>query len=163
MYEEGVPTGIPIGIPVAGTQPPSQPLTPEALEKYAAIVREMIRHEDEVLDQRITWLCQIQGLLFAALAFVWGEPTAYYLILVFCVVGFVVALTTWSALRQAWRGVIDLLMWWIKNSANYSGPTVYARKRYTGRLKHLTPWNIIPMSFSVAWLLVFIITWAVFT
>lgn len=130
---------------------------PETLDQYAGIIREMIRHEDDVLDQRITWLCQIQGLLFAALAFVWKEPTAYYLILVLCIVGLVVAITTWSALGPIWRGVSDLQKWWKGFSVNYPGPTVYARRGRTGWLKHFTPWNIIPLSFSVAWIAVIII------
>jgi len=36
-------------------------------DKYAIIVREMIRHENDLVNHRLTWFCQVQGLLFAAL------------------------------------------------------------------------------------------------
>jgi hypothetical protein len=38
-------------------------------------LREQITQENNLLDQRLTWLIQGQGLLFAALAFAWGETT----------------------------------------------------------------------------------------
>jgi hypothetical protein len=97
--------------------------------EYAKIIREMLWHEDEVIDQRFTWLCQIQGFLFAALAFAWKEPTANYLVLLLCLLGISVAITTWSSLRAVSLGVTRMLNWWDMNKlADYSGPDVYARR-----------------------------------
>jgi hypothetical protein len=133
-----------------------------ALE-YAKIIREMIRHEDDVLDQRFTWLCQIQGFLFAALAFAWKEPAADYLVLLLCLLGSSVAITTWFSLRNVSKGQRILLEWWDRNKpADYSAPDVYVRTVYpqnlwSSKIKYWAPWYILPLIFSLAWLTVFMI------
>jgi len=136
-------------------------LPPDAALEHAKIVREMIRHEDDIINQSFTWLCQIQGFLFAALAFVWKEPTADYLILLLCLVGYLVPITTWYSLRAVSIGIGRLLNWWdINKPANYSGPPVYARE--AGLVgwdykKFLRPWFFLPLIFGLVWIVVFII------
>ena len=39
--------------------------------RYVGIIREMIRHEDQLLNHRLTWMWTLQGLLFSAAAFLW--------------------------------------------------------------------------------------------
>lgn len=75
----------------------------------AEIIRQVICHEDDLIDQRFTWLCQIQDFLFAALAFAWKEPTANRLTQLLCLLGITVSVTSWFALRSAWLGVTNLL------------------------------------------------------
>lgn len=36
-------------------------------------IRNLIRHENELINQRLTWLGTFQGLLLAALAFAWDK------------------------------------------------------------------------------------------
>jgi len=39
-------------------------------------LRSMVRHENDLINQRMGWLLQLQGFLFAALAFGWDQPGA---------------------------------------------------------------------------------------
>ena len=118
--------------------------------KHAKIIREMISHEDDVIDQRFTWLCQIQGFLFAALA--------NLLVLLLCVVGSLVAISSFFALRSAWQGVEKLLNWWGEPS-DYFSPDVFARRvnNKKGFESYLRPWKILPLTFGLAWVVIFII------
>lgn len=144
---------------MSNRQPVIRKCQQHGTSKDATIIREMIRHEDDVIDQRFTWLCQIQGFLFTALALAWKEPTAHYLVLLLCLVGIAVAITTWFALRSAWQGVEKLLKWWDEKvkSTGYVGPVVFARRVDDRWTSHLRPWNILPLIFSLAWGIVLVI------
>lgn len=142
-------------------QKPRRELPPDATLEHAKIIREMIRHEDDVINQRFTWLCQIQGFLFAALAFVWKEQTANSLVLLLCLIGYSVAISTWFSLRAASIGIGRLLNWWDSyEPADYSGPAVYAREAslvgWDDKIS-LRPWYFLPLIFGLAWSAVLII------
>ncbi len=49
----------------------------EELAAQAEIVREMIRHEDDLLNHRFTWLAVIQTFLFAASTEVLGKNCSF--------------------------------------------------------------------------------------
>ena len=51
----------------------SQPLSEEELERLETTVRELIQKESELVNQRIGWLVQTQGLMFTALALRLGK------------------------------------------------------------------------------------------
>jgi hypothetical protein len=128
------------------------------LHEDAETIRQMIQHEDDIVNQRFVWLCQIQGFLFAALALAWKEPTANQLAQLLCILGFAVSVTSWFALRSAWLAVANLLGWWDEHKLpNYAGPDVFARRVEPGWGTYLSPWNILPMLFGLAWIIVFII------
>jgi hypothetical protein len=138
--------------------PPKEHLEHEA-SNDAEIIRQMIRHEDDVINQRFTWLCQIQGFLFAALALAWKEPTADKLAQVLCLLGITVSVTSWLALRSARSAVAELLEWWDKNKhLTYAGPDVFCRRVGPSWREYLLPWNILPVLFCLAWLVVLTIT-----
>src|SRR5205823_760429 len=64
-------------------------------------VFDRIKYENELINQRLTWLGTFQGLLLAALAFAWGKSSATAIVCVICVVGAIVALSTWVATFRA--------------------------------------------------------------
>jgi len=41
----------------------------------ASTIRQMIAHEDDLINHRLTWLAQLQGFLFAALGFAWEKAS----------------------------------------------------------------------------------------
>ena len=43
------------------------------IEDIAATLRSMVEHETAQVDRRLAWMCQLQGLLFAAFAFAWEK------------------------------------------------------------------------------------------
>lgn len=48
----------------------------EELRDYAATIRSMIAGENALVNSRMGWLLTLQGLLFAALSFVWNLHSA---------------------------------------------------------------------------------------
>ncbi len=126
-----------------------------ATSNDAKIIRDMIRHEDELLDQRLTWLCQIQGFLFTALAFTWKDPTAQHLVLLLCTIGVLVAVSSYYGLNRAENAAASLRIWWETNKApDYFGAMVIGLKPDKKLIYFLRPWNFLPVLFSVAWVLV---------
>ena len=45
----------------------------EQIRDYVSTLREMNRHEDGLLSQRLTWMWTLQGLLFGGASLLWGR------------------------------------------------------------------------------------------
>jgi hypothetical protein len=82
------------------------------MEDYEAVVRRMIQHEDELVNQRMTWLLTFNGFLVAALGFAWGRTHATPLITAICVMGIAVSLASAVLLWSAGRAHPRLRKWW---------------------------------------------------
>jgi hypothetical protein len=97
-------------------------------EWYDSIVRQ-IEREDELVNQRLTWLMQFEGLMFAGLGLV-SRPDAEYLtqtvMIVFPVMGFLVALSAMGAIRDARKTASQLKQeyekWEKKNGRKWAKP-----------------------------------------
>ena len=121
----------------------------------AGIIREMIRHENELLNHRLSWLCQIQGFLFAALAFAWKDPTAGQIIFLICLIGALVAASSYYGLNRVEMAVASLRIWWENNKApDYFGPDIIGRSPDKKSIPFLRPWTFLPTLFFVAWTLI---------
>jgi hypothetical protein len=118
----------------------------------AGIIREMLRHEDELTNQRTTWLMTIQGLLFAAMAFAWGNSPSFLYLL--CAVGIAVSWSAGHALMAAERAKANLYEWWeTRGGEGYDGPPVVGwRSKQESWKRWLRPWQVLPTIFVVAWL-----------
>jgi hypothetical protein len=117
-------------------------------------VREMIRVENELINQRLSWLASLQGLLFAALGFAWGKTNTYVLILLFAGMGALVAISIGLATYRANKAIARLSTWWDDNvPAGYSGVGVEGVKSQSG-LSWLMPGYFLPWVFAAAWLAV---------
>ena len=89
------------------TIPPAAPssadmnhcMTALKLDEQAAIIREMIRHEASVLNQRLSWCVTIEGLLLTALAFAWDRAQLLFVLLV-CLAGIGISIIT---LYASWK------------------------------------------------------------
>jgi hypothetical protein len=77
------------------------------LDRYADVTREMIQHENDLINHRITWLCQIQGFLFAALALTQKSGSDAMLILL-PIIGIAVAISSWTGLYAALVAIENL-------------------------------------------------------
>lgn len=126
-----------------------------------AAVRDMIKHENELMHHRITWLSTLHGLLFAALAFAWDNKNdAQVLIFVFSVLGILISLSTFTVLHTASGAISDLADWWETHKpSGYDGPGVIGRRTKKPWQRALYPWNMLPILFTLAWLAVIGITW----
>ena len=131
------------------------------MNPYEEIVRQMVRHENDVMNHRIMWLLTLQGLLFAALGFSWDKQDARYLVYVFCATGAVVALSSLPVLDAADRALRRLRQWWIDNRPDsYNGPDVVGFWREARWNSILLPSRILPVLFILSWCAVAVINGA---
>ena len=47
------------------------PITHEQAASYLDVIRDMIQHENVLVNQRLSWMFTLGGLLFAATSFLW--------------------------------------------------------------------------------------------
>lgn len=122
-----------------------------------AIAREMVKHENELTNQRMTWLLTLQGLLFAALSFAWEKSLA--LVIVLAVVGSVTAFSTSIVLASAQKAHERLRQWWAAHKpADYDGPGIHGYWKEGGRVHwFLLPWHCLPWLLMAAWVSVAIL------
>ncbi|MFO1417454.1 MAG: hypothetical protein U1E83_02175 [Methylotetracoccus sp.] len=128
-------------------------LSLEQVDKVEPVIRELIRHENDVVHQRLTWLIQSQGLLFTALAFAWEKEPRFALML--SILGIATSLSIWSAISLYSPAVRGLYDWWETNV-----PDEYKKGRLVmgswspskGVPRIFRPWRALPFIFIVAWL-----------
>jgi hypothetical protein len=119
----------------------------------AKTIREMINHETQLINHRLSWLATLQGFLFAALSVAWQNGQA--VIPVFLViVGVVSSVSVLMALIFADLAIQGLLNEWNKRSEQYKGPPVigYALKR---RYRFCLPWFVLPLLFAFTWVVLY--------
>ncbi len=99
--------------------------------KMAEIIREMIRHEDCLVNHRITWLSQLQGLMFAAIGFSWDKKDAHLLIYCFCIIGLLIAVSSVAVLTGGQIASYRTIAWWDQyKRKNYSGADIIGLQNY---------------------------------
>ena len=129
-------------------------MTKKEADERAPVIRELIKHENDLVNQRLTWLAQTQALLFAALGFSWKQaPMMLTLLIAF--VGLATTLSIGSAIALYSPTVRGLAQWWEKNRpSDYpDGPHVIGLwSPPTGYRRLLRPWLALPWIFGVAWI-----------
>ena len=128
-------------------------------DSYATTIRSMVEEENNLQNNRLTWLMTIQGLLFAALGFAWDKAHARILVCVLCVLAILVSLSSWSALQLSGAAYQELKSWWDKFvPENYDGPPIMGSTAQPKSYLHwiLRPWRLLPWIFIIAWVFIFI-------
>lgn len=116
-------------------------------------LRQMIRHECEVTNDRLSYLLTLQGLLFASLGFAWGNARS--LILLLSVVGILTSVSILYMLRLAQQAIAGLIKTWdLNRSQNYDGPDVIGIRPRQAVHRWFSPSFILPMIFIIAWTIV---------
>jgi uncharacterized membrane protein YdfJ with MMPL/SSD domain len=118
-----------------------------------AVTRDMIRHEDTLMNQRFTWFVTIQGLLLAATGFTWKDgPPA--LVVLFSSLGLATAVSAFFSYRLTNRA-IDKLQTPHTNRTEHPEPILgYSLIDQPAQWGRLLPEVFLPWAFSAAWLLV---------
>lgn len=125
-----------------------------AFEKHAEILRALIRHENDVTNQRTTWLLVSQGIFFAAAsAFV---KIHWFPAIIVAAVGIVLALSIGQSLqnsyearqylKNSWRARVKASGYQWEDFAPLDGGVPGVRV-----VRWLFPWTVIPRVFIVAW------------
>ena len=117
-------------------------------------IRLMIRHEDVMFSNRITWFCTVQGLLYTAMAFAWDKDSAKMLVYIFAGLGVAISISFYYALRAAVLAIEAQRTWWDEHKpSNYSGPDVVGRRPDARSKPWLRPQIVLPYGFALAWVL----------
>ena len=122
------------------------------IDDFAEITRAMIKHENELINHRLTWMATFQGLLAATAGFAWENGTLLLIFLI-SLVGFVFSISTAKVLFHADQAIKTLLGAWEKRNGNpdeYSGPSVIGISRSYPR-NWLHPWTMFPATMVVFW------------
>lgn len=137
-------------------------LTETEADEATRAVRELMRFETELLNQRVSWLLQIQGLLFAALAFAWND-TSLALLGLLSALGIATAASIAIVLYRFSPAMRSLYAWWserltveqqnVRLVIGYWSPS-------RGIAWLLRPWRALPIVFVVTWLSVMAIALA---
>jgi hypothetical protein len=126
---------------------------PEAGTELAAVVREMIKHEDDLTNQRMSWFLTIEGLLFAALSFGW-DKNRWLVSGVLAPAGFAVCLSCRFSLVLGPTTVGKLVSKWDTElmPRSYHGVDVVGMRVNVSRMRQfLWPWNSVPLALALAW------------
>jgi hypothetical protein len=121
-------------------------------KEKADILRTISQQETVEVDRRLTWMCQLQGFLFAALSFAWdkakGEPFILFLI---STLGLAAAALVFKSLLCISRTEHHNRTDWQTVDPNHRfgyHPDAEKSPNYK------SPQNIIPLLFIIGWLLV---------
>ncbi|MBC6436161.1 hypothetical protein FM036_45250 [Nostoc sp. HG1] len=128
------------------------------VKETAQIIRSMIQCEEALLNNRISWLMTIQGLLFAGLGFAWDKKDAGGLIISFALLGILVSISARTVLPFYSKASRDLIAWWDDyKPSDYTGPDVVGfRASRSGVLWLIRPWRALPFIFIAGWLLILV-------
>lgn len=142
---------------------------PEALKthEYAEAVREMIAHEDNLLNNRMNWLLVVQGLLFAGLGSLADAaapiPGLVYVLIAF---GFLISISSKIAFISGERAIRNLLGYWDDHLTATNGrwqdyPPVFGAAIHDRTLvrldRFLSPQNLLPWVFALGWLVILVL------
>ncbi len=139
----------------------------DGLESYSTVIRQMIAHEDNLVNHRINWLIVFQGMLLAGFTQLNNNLS---LSIVIASIGLIVALSFTIAFSQSSRAIDFLLKQWEKKYTEAGKtwehyPPVLGlgvpRNHYDKFIDKLDmifgPKSILPWSFIVTWAVLMII------
>jgi len=139
-------------------------------EQYPTVIREMIRHENDVTNHRIMWLLVGQGFIANAFVSAKTEATTAYSFL--SVVGTLVALSAFVMLYRSYqaRGYLQFLglqakqgtlpedqlplVGWPRKRVKNWWRSVWMYPWLRRTLDLFEPWLILPFLFTTMWMIV---------
>jgi len=137
-------------------------------EHYTTVIREMIRHENDVTNHRIMWLLIGQG--FIANAYVSVKNEGKYTLSLLIIVGILIALSAFVMLYQSYqaRGYLLFLglqakggmlrekhlplMGWPRNKIRDWWKSVWVCPWIRRATDLLEPWMLLPYLFATMWM-----------
>lgn len=135
------------------------PLTYEEALSYLGIIRDMIKHENELINQRIGWMFTLQGLLFGGIAFLW--ESANPIIVILGVVGILSCMSIGYSLNRGVNAIKALL----ENGftcqrtqpSNRTFPPIIGSTNKA--VEWFIPARLLPWVFGFAWVAVEMFYW----
>ena len=136
------------------------------------IIRDMIKHENYLINTRMGWLMTLQGILFGSLGVFYKEevPSLYFYVL--ASTGIIISILTVWGVASATCAIHNLEKWYHDHTADFSsyppvigihcGGVIVSDKLSKSNFrnvinfmkKHVTPWQLILVVFVAAWILI---------
>jgi len=117
-------------------------------------VRELIKHENDLIAQRVGWMGTLEGFLFAALSFSWQDPGRglHSPVLILCPIGILVAAFSIWGIWLADDAIHTMLKELDKKSYVFGyHPPVWGPVCETVRNKWKVPWIWLPIIIIMTW------------
>lgn len=131
------------------------------------LLREQIKHEDELINERLTWSLTAQGLLFIAysalMSFCMETVFGYIFVLVIGSLGIILCLTTYTAINSAVASLERIRYYeYLQRKHNQVGgihlrlPPISGAGAVKDNKSVNVHINSIPFAFGIAWLMLII-------
>jgi hypothetical protein len=129
-----------------------EPMTYEQAAGYLEVIRDMIKHENELVNQRLSWMFTLQGLLFGSVSFLWAANVLPTMVL--GLVGLLSCVSIGYALARGLGAIKDLLAiaqdYKKSVPSNISlPPTIGSRRK---AVEWLIPARLLPWVLGLAWI-----------
>lgn len=125
-------------------------------------LRNMIRHEDNLANNRLTWLSAFNGLFFAALGLAWSDVDKLF-ILVVAGMGTAISISTFYALYDGHIAIDRFLAafrefasTWEYSRLYVAGLSISAREGLWPAIRFVRPRILIPVVLVVGWITIII-------
>jgi hypothetical protein len=128
----------------------------EQAADYLTVIRDMIKHENELVNQRLTWLFTFQGLLFTATGFLWKASIFPVTVLGF--IGIISCISIGYTLSRGLNAIKDLLAlardYKKPLTENWIFPPSIGSRRKAIEL--ILPGILLPWVLGIAWIAILI-------
>ncbi|MDU9047343.1 MAG: hypothetical protein Q3M30_00735 [Candidatus Electrothrix sp. Rat3] len=124
---------------------------------FSDSVRDIVREENEMIDQRMMWMLTLNGLLFTTLGFAWGgNRVLNWLPWILSGVG---AWSTFSfgfVLQSGIKSIESMNELWVDilECSEYPLPLTIGLNTKSVVYPHALPWHSLPLLLYSAWLIV---------
>ncbi|MHC5735043.1 RipA family octameric membrane protein [Nostoc sp.] len=132
------------------------------LDSIWKIARDLIEHEDNLINHRMTWLITSNFFLFSAFFVIFNpqfgsQPVAKIFSLLIPLIGIVICWIVWQLVRSAAGQVNEVNNWWREQLNNYpenkqNYPFLIGQSKYSFKdWKNI--YSIIPFVMMLAWVM----------
>lgn len=118
------------------------------------IIRSMIQHEDNLINQRLSWTFTAQSFLIAGLSFLWGKDKSQPLIATIAIFGVVTNGSILYSLLDAIRAINKLKSLGKRLNLELNQIPLQGSSEGTDLL---FPWFVVPASLILFWLVTLLI------
>lgn len=120
-------------------------------------ILERVKHENDLIHQRMSWLGTFQGLLFGAVAFAWKEASAGLLVYIASAIGFLVSISIWYGIYRANLSLRNAVDYWDRIKPSQFQGLDAEGFRTSKSIYWLMPGYFIPTVFALSWMAVYLV------
>ena len=129
---------------------------------YYEQMRDLLKHEDSLMGQRMNGLFTVQGILFAAVGFVWREYADRRIILMIGAIGCIAAALYGIELYLGNRAIKDILREWDEGGRQRAGnnpPRLIGYREPMPLLASFLPSKIAAVVLILCWVGICTVMW----